>query len=653
MSGRLIGLAAFCCCGAASFAQTQKVEFPGVTLPAPPVIDGVIGDEEWKGAEPYSFVFVDSQTAAPGRDPVIVRLAYDDKAIYVAVRVKDDPKTLNMTEYRQNVSLGSNDSIAFTLDPSGAYSAFNTFRVNPAGATTISLSGGRAAKAEWQGAFTAKGAVLEDGWSCEMAIPWKILTLPPAGKKNIPIQVSWVDSSDSRHRILAYADQDVKKLAHWVGVDVPYVAIPKVLNILPYGYAGYDERGKDYIFNGGVDFKTQLGRSGQFVGTINPDFRNIENSVLSLDFSYFERLAGEARPFFLEGSQYLANSIGRIFATQRIKDFDAGIKAYGQLDQKSNYALMVTQDFGVQTNIAAGYSINPTPNSVMRGGVVQTRRAGAENTSATLLAANQTGAYTYYGAGSYTDDKVFGQAGTFDVGLNHAAKGSYSGLNYSEVAANYFPRLGYAPDQGYRSASLYHSTEKNYEKGTLKESGWGFNGSWSEKLNGDRYQLSGGGSLFSTFRNEVALGLSYNQSTFFSSVDHNFNANISFPANNSNRRLSASYTKGDFARKTYNDFSLSGTYRLSKKLAAGWSSQWVEHYDRRRLSIFTFNYDLGDYQNFAGRLIESEGDINWHLTWRKAGKEGAEYFLILGDPNSRNFRRSLILKAVFPLTVNY
>lgn len=653
MSGRLIVLAALCTCGTVSWGQGKGPEFPGAKLSAPPVIDGVIGDEEWKGAEPQSFIFVDSQTAEPGRDPVTIRLAYDENAMYVAVRVKDDPKTLNMTEYRQNVSLGSNDNIAFTLDPSGAYSAFNTFRVNPAGATAISLSGGRAAKAEWQGAFAAKGAVLPDGWSCEMSIPWKILTLPAPGKKNIPIQVSWIDSSESRNRILAYAEQDVRKLAHWTNVEVPHVEVPRVLNLLPYGYAGYDEQGRDTILNAGLDFKTQLGRSGQVVGTINPDFRNIENSVLSLDFSYFERLAGEARPFFLEGRQYLANSIGSIFATQRIRDFDAGIKAYGQLNQKSNYALMVTQDFGVQTNIAAGYTLNPTPNSVLRGGVVQTKRNGADNTAATMLAANQTGAYTYYGTGSYTDDKVLGQGSSFDIGINHSAKGSNSGLNYGEVTANYFPRLGYAPEQGFRGASFFHDTERNNSKGPLKAGGWGLNGNWAEKLNGDRYQLAGGGSLFATFRNEVSLGFSYNQSTFFKSVDHSWSGSLSFPANNPNRSISISYTAADYSRNAYTNFSLGGNYRISNRLMTTLSSQWVEHYDKQRLSIATFNYDLGDYQNLAGRLIERDGEINWHLTWRKAGKEGAEYFMILGDPNSKHFRRSLILKAVFPLSLKY
>ena len=653
MSSRLIWLAAVFSCGALALGQGRGPEFPAVKLAAPPTIDGLINEEEWKDAAPKSFVFVDNQTTTPGRDPVEVRLAYDETAIYVAVRVKDDPRSLIATEYRQNVSLFSNDSIAFTLDPSGSYSGFNTFRVNPSGATTISLSGGRAAKAEWVGAFIAKGKVLDDGWSCEMAIPWKVLTLPSSGKKDIPIQVSWNDASDGRGRILAYADTDVRKLAHWTGVEVPDIKLPRTLNLLPYGYAGYDEQGKNRYLNAGLDFKTQIGRQGQMVGTINPDFRNIENSVLSLDFSYFERLAGEVRPFFLEGRQYLDNATGSILATQRIREFDAGVKAYGRLDSKSNYAVLATQDFGIQSNFALGYTRNPTPNSVVTAGLVRTARKGANNTAASFNVANQFGPYSVYGGGSYTEDERFGQGSTFEFGFNRSAKGSYFGAGFSQVSANFFPRLGFAPDQGYRSAFAYQSSQATHEKGPLKESGWGLNGGWSEKLNGDPYQLSGSADISATFRNDFSLGANYSQYRFFDSVDHTWSGTATFPANNPNRRVYVSYTEGDIARMAYTNVSMGATFRINRKLVTTWSSQWFEHYEKQRQTIATFNYDLGGYQNLAGRLIENEGSLNWHLTYRKAGTQGAEYFMILGDPNAKTFRRSLILKAVFPLTINY
>jgi hypothetical protein len=47
----------------------------------------------------------------------------------------------------------------------------------------------------------------------------------------------------------------------------------------------------------------------------------------------------------------------------------------------------------------------------------------------------------------------------------------------------------------------------------------------------------------------------------------------------------------------------------------------------------------------------SPGGTNWYLSFRQSGNRGAEYYLILGDPNAVSFRTSLILKAVFPFSL--
>jgi hypothetical protein len=49
----------------------------------------------------------------------------------------------------------------------------------------------------------------------------------------------------------------------------------------------------------------------------------------------------------------------------------------------------------------------------------------------------------------------------------------------------------------------------------------------------------------------------------------------------------------------------------------------------------------------------SGGDINAYIAFRRSGNKGAEYFLIFGDPNARQFQASLILKAVFPVSIRF
>jgi hypothetical protein len=69
------------------------------------------------------------------------------------------------------------------------------------------------------------------------------------------------------------------------------------------------------------------------------------------------------------------------------------------------------------------------------------------------------------------------------------------------------------------------------------------------------------------------------------------------------------------------------------------------------LGIFSFTYDIGREQSVSGRVVQRSGDTNYYLGFRQSGGRGAEYFLILGDPNARRFTKSLILKAVFPFQI--
>ncbi|MFX9097180.1 hypothetical protein ABTN72_19195, partial [Acinetobacter baumannii] len=67
---------------------------------------------------------------------------------------------------------------------------------------------------------------------------------------------------------------------------------PRSFKLLPYTYLGVDEGGKP-INNFGLDLKAPLSQNLDMVATVNPDFRNVENAILSLDFSYFARLAND------------------------------------------------------------------------------------------------------------------------------------------------------------------------------------------------------------------------------------------------------------------------------------------------------------------------------------------------------------------------
>ena len=56
-------------------------------------------------------------------------------------------------------------------------------------------------------------------------------------------------------------------------------------------------------------------------------------------------------------------------------------------------------------------------------------------------------------------------------------------------------------------------------------------------------------------------------------------------------------------------------------------------------AIFDVSCDIGHEQAVYGRLAAQDGEIGGYLAYRRSGNLGAEYFLIVGDPNATTFRQ--------------
>ena len=72
----------------------------------------------------------------------------------------------------------------------------------------------------------------------------------------------------------------------------------------------------------GADLRYEVTPQLRLIGTVNPDFENVEQAVEGIDFSYGERYVPDRRPFFSEGGNVY--NIGQLFHSRRIVDMDGG-----------------------------------------------------------------------------------------------------------------------------------------------------------------------------------------------------------------------------------------------------------------------------------------------------------------------------------------
>jgi hypothetical protein len=611
----------------------------------PPTIDGTIDPAEWKDCTRMEGLY-DANDHSICPENAHFWLGYDDKYIYFAAKLFDSqPSAIKMTEYRTNVSLQGDDFVQLDVDTYGTMSDWNHFYINPRGATNIEIAGGRAAKREWVGDFTAKTRIVADGWEAEARIPWQLMKLPSAGKRDVRF-----DFDRRIARLNRYYDwtkitgNDMSGTGKWVGVEVPKAETEKILQLLPYSYSGYDPRG--VVANSGVDVKFPITDQINLVGTVNPDFRNIENDILSIDFSRFERLAGESRPFFQEGNQYYGSAL---IATQRIQAFDAGLNVYGKFTDQLAVGVLNTTDFGNQNAFGTTMQYTLDAKSNLRLSHTSLDSDEFKNRGYLMAYNTQVSNTSVFLRGMSTQDATAGRGEERVVNLNYSKNGLNVNGGYETASPKFLPRLGFMPEVDYKGFSGSIGWNRLFKTGAIAEIFMGTYGSVYDHYDGDDYRHGQGGDFAIAFRNGTRIGMNADISQFEGVNDQTFTTSLTHPRGDPYRFFRVNYTWGEIEHQPYENIGLSVAYRPTQKLQFNLGTQFVDHFEKNKQIILSGSLDLGNDKSISGRIVRGNKDTNAYIALRRSGNTGAEYFLILGDPNATKFRSSLVLKLTYPL----
>jgi len=637
----------------AAVTSAQQHVFPGKYLDTPPKIDGVVTEAEWGAVPTYSGGY-DEATGAPDPYGSQYWLAYDKNFIYVAARLTDpDPKLIHATEFRQNVSLQGDDNFLVEIDPFSTLSDINQFEVNPNGATDVFIAGGRAAKREWLGAFHARARITPTGWEAEAAIPWSIMRLPSAGRRDL--RVTFGRFVFRTQRIYDLDNLSINAAANfgiWKDVDVPKADTTRIFNLLPYVYGGAGSGGT--IANAGLDLKAPITQDLDFVGSVNPDFRNIENQVLSIDFSYFERLAGESRPFFLEGASYFRTSLDApLFASQRIADFDTGAKVYGKLGDKSTFAMLDTVDLGHQNDLVAAYTYNFSAHMSAKAAFTDLEAPGAGNFGSFLSLQADNGPTGVFFQHETTTDASEGNGHRYNAGVFTSGKGLMNDLEYLEISPHFLPRLGFAPETDLRGFTDFLDYEHPAHRGAISDTEVDFGFNLLRTFEGTNYRKSV--SLSGSLATKDGLGISLGGAAidFEQFRDREITLQLTRPRNDPYRNATLGLVYGEIAGSPYFSLSPSVNYRPFQHFQLAASYERVSHVDLEEQTIVSANYDINASDSVSCRAIRQGSQTDFYFAYRRTGNRGNEYYLIIGDPNAPTFRTSVILKAVIPIELKF
>src|SRR5918993_5977000 len=278
----------------------------------PPRIDGDLDDEVWQRAQAIEdMVQNDPDNMQPPTERTIVKVAYDDRTVYVAVMNFMRDKARVTTALGRRDTNPRADSIKITFDPRHDHLTAYTFDANPSGVQgDMMWFDDNRSSTDYDAVWDVRTQIDEEGWTAEYRIPFSQLrfTITPGEA------VVW--GFNVRRDIVYNAE-----MIRWVGTPrgaqgfvsrfghvtfAPPPAPPRRFEVQPFALAQQEHTtatGSDQGLSGGLDVRMGLGTATTLSAAINPDFGQVEQDPAVLNLSVFETFFPEKRPFFIEDSR--------------------------------------------------------------------------------------------------------------------------------------------------------------------------------------------------------------------------------------------------------------------------------------------------------------------------------------------------------------
>lgn len=297
---------------ATSSTGTAVATASAVRVEQAPRIDGRTDDPVWRTAPTFS-AFRQFEPRVDV-DPTLrteFQVAYDEKNLYVLVRMHDPhPDSIMHALSRRDVR-GPSDQIKLLIDSYDDKRSGFEFAVNPDGVKRdFAMSNDNNEDGSWNGVWDVATVVDSLGWVAEFRIPLSQLRYAPAGSHTFGFGVwrdierykertSWPLWSPTRNGI----SSQLGRLTGLTGITAerrvemtPYVVTKNVQRFDPS--SGY---GRDQQLSLGGDLKLGITPNVTLDATVNPDFGQVEADPAVVNLTAFETFFSERRPFFVEG----------------------------------------------------------------------------------------------------------------------------------------------------------------------------------------------------------------------------------------------------------------------------------------------------------------------------------------------------------------
>ena len=284
-------------------------------IQAPIQIDGRLDESDWMLAETVSdFVQVEPREGGTPTERTEVRVLFDDDRLYIGIYLYDsEPDRILINDLQRDFQTREGDVFGVIVDAFHNQRTSFAFFTNADGAKndSLGLGNGRYTNTSWDGIWYTASEIQEDGWTCEIAIPFRTLRFEAQEdqvmginfkrrirRKNEDLYWNLVPRRYNSHRASLSGDLLLERR----------ITPGRNLQIKPFGKFNLEhtslagEGSTDTDPEAGVDVKYSLTPGLTLDLTYNTDFSQVEVDTQQINLTRFSLFFPEKRDFFLENA---------------------------------------------------------------------------------------------------------------------------------------------------------------------------------------------------------------------------------------------------------------------------------------------------------------------------------------------------------------
>jgi len=329
--------------GAALAASAAQAPAPKEPLRIPrltetPKIDGVLDNPIWEtqALKIENFVQLTPKENGVPTEKTVAYLGYDEKNLYIAFRAFDSQSSKVRCSITKRDGCMEDDWVFAMLDTFNEKRRAFSFLINPAGVQMdmmrVEEGGNDNMDDSWDTVFFSDGKIDAEGYTVEMAIPFKSLRFPNDDLKTWNLVLGRNLPRTGEVILYGSFSRDIPGLLSQGKPFVIQGAVERSRNVevMPF-LTSLKSEGDKVQFEPGANLKLGLSSNATLDATINPDFSQIEADEPKIDYNVRYALRyDEKRPFFLEGMEIFSSPEIETVYTRQINDPIFGAKASGK-----------------------------------------------------------------------------------------------------------------------------------------------------------------------------------------------------------------------------------------------------------------------------------------------------------------------------------